>query len=156
MQSPTLADSDPKPVATAQPLDTWTDLQSAQSKPGVEEKRNNSATTAEAERETPSQENKTIFTVAERTVASVAVTQAVDNGREPSDTEKDSASEPSFLTEPDIDTNLGPDVQKVKKQDGRKYVPSKKAMIDPLKMDMSLEAQITCEYFALHKCILPC
>lgn len=64
-----------------------------------------------------------------------------------------------------VDTNaksVGRDAQPVKKQtkvvrDGRKYVPSKKAMVDPLKMDMSKPAGIplTCEYFTLHVKVLP-
>lgn len=51
----------------------------------------------------------------------------------------DAAAKPAV---PETNTNPGCDGQKVKKQekagsDGRKYVPSKKAMVDPLKMDMS-------------------
>lgn len=168
MQSPTQANSDPDPVTTAttaQPVDTWAEPQPAQSEPDAQEKRNNSAAPTEAEREIPPQENETgaILTVAE-TPATVVVTQAVDNEtvvqsqRQPSDTgglEIDSASKPSAHTEPNINTNPGPDVQKAKKRDvrdGRKYVPSKKAMIDPLKMDMSkpLVMPLTCEYFTLH------
>lgn len=167
MQSHTQANSDPNPVTTAttaQPLDTCAEPQQAQSEPDAQEKRTNSAAPKKAEREIPPQESETgsIFTAAE-TPVTVAVTQAVDNvtvvqpQREPSDTgglEIDSASKPCTPTEPDINTNPGPDVQKAKKRDvrdGRKYVPSKKAMIDPLKMDMSkpLVMPLTCEYFTL-------
>ena len=68
--------------------------------------------------------------------------------------ETDSGSKPNAPTEPASDTNTNPgcEVQEAKKQDkvvrdGRKYVPSKKAMIDPLKMDMSkpLVIPLTCK-----------
>lgn len=64
----------------------------------------------------------------------------------------DAASKPSLPCGP----VSGCDSQKDKKvatlpRDGRKYVPSKKAMIDPLKMDMSkpLLTPLTCEYARL-------
>lgn len=69
--------------------------------------------------------------------------------------ELDAASMPSLPHGPvsDISTDSGCDSQKNKNSttplsDGRKYVPSKKAMIDPLKMDMSkpLITPLTCEY----------
>ncbi|KAM6909689.1 zinc finger protein 576, tandem duplicate 1 [Xenentodon cancila] len=57
---------------------------------------------------------------------------------------KDSAAKPGAPAEPAPDVNAKPgcDEKKAKKQDkgvseGRKYVLSKKAMVDPLKMDMS-------------------
>lgn len=63
----------------------------------------------------------------------------------------DTAAKPAV---PETNTNPGCDGQKGKKQekavsDSRKYVPSKKAMVDPLKMDMSkpLVMPLTCECF---------
>lgn len=168
MQCPTQSNSGPNPVTTAtteQPLDTETEAQPAQSEPDAQEEENKSAAPAEAETPVAPQENGTGLQTAE-TPASMAVTQAVENEptvqlpTEPSDNtggmERDSASKPSAPTEPVPDTNTNPgcDRQKAKKQDkgvrdGRKYVPSKKAMIDPLKMDMSkpLVMPLTCEYF---------
>lgn len=71
--------------------------------------------------------------------------------------ELDTVSKPSLPCGPVSDTNTssGCDSQEEKNNratsvsDGRKYVPSKKAMIDPLKMDMSkpLLTPLTCEYF---------
>ncbi|XP_051261469.1 uncharacterized protein LOC127366520 [Dicentrarchus labrax] len=153
MQSPTQSNMGPNPVTTAtteKPLDTETEAQPAQSEPHAQEEENKSAATAETETPITPQENGTRT----ETPASMAVTQAVENEpavqplTEPSDNtggvEVDSASKPSAPTEPgpDINTNPGCDGQKAKKQDkgvrdGRKYVPSKKAMVDPLKMDMS-------------------
>ncbi|XP_070767983.1 zinc finger protein 576, tandem duplicate 1 [Enoplosus armatus] len=156
MQSPTQSNSGPNPVTTAtteQPLDTETEAQPAQSEPDAQEEENKSAATAEAGTPITPQENGTGVQTAE-TPACMAVTQAVENEpavqplTEPSvntgEMEMDSASKPSAPTEPVPDTNTNPgcDGQKAKKQDkgvrdGRKYVPSKKAMVDPLKMDMS-------------------
>ncbi len=168
MQSPNQSNSGPNPVTTAtteQPLDTGTEARPAQSEPDAREEENKSAAPAEAETQIAPQENGTGLQTAE-TPASMAVTQAAENEptvqppTEPSDEaggmEMDSASKPSAPTEPvpDTNTNAGCDRQKPKKQDkgvrdGRKYVPSKKAMIDPLKMDMSkpLVMPLTCEYF---------
>lgn len=65
----------------------------------------------------------------------------------------------SVPTEPGPNTkaNHGRNEQKVKKQDkgvsdGRKYVLSKKAMVDPLKMDMSkpIVMPLTCECFSIY------
>ncbi|KAL7393506.1 hypothetical protein ABVT39_011789 [Epinephelus coioides] len=156
MQSPTQSNSGPNPVTTAtteQPLDTNTETQPAQSEPDAKEEENKSAAPAGTETVVTPQENGTGVQAAE-TPANVVVTKAVENEpavqplTEPSvntaGMETDSASKPSAPTEPVPDTNTNPgcDKQKAKKQDkgvrdGRKYVPSKKAMIDPLKMDMS-------------------
>lgn len=68
------------------------------------------------------------------------------------------ASKPSSPIKPPPASNASPGGggQKANKQDkvasnGKKYIPSKKAMIDPLKMDMSKQQILppTCEYFAL-------
>ncbi|XP_035527904.1 uncharacterized protein LOC118335618 [Morone saxatilis] len=153
MQSPTQSNIGPNPVTTAtteKPLDTETEAQPAQSEPHAQEEENKSAAPAETETPITPQENGTRT----ETPASMAVTQAVENEpavqplTEPSDNtggvEVDSASKPSAPTEPgpDVNTNPGCGGQKAKKQDkgvrdGKKYVPSKKAMVDPLKMDMS-------------------
>lgn len=153
MQSPNPPNSGPNPVTTVtteQPLDTETEAQPAQSEPDAQGKENKSAAPTEAETPVVPQENGTGLQAAE-TPASMAVTQAAENEptvqlpTEPSEEtgamEIVSASKPSAPTEPVPDTNKNPG-QKAKKQDkglrdGRKYVPSKKAMIDPLKMDMS-------------------
>lgn len=167
MQSPTQADIGPDPVSTAnaaQPPDTGAAPQPAHGESDAQDKRGKSAAPVEAETLLTPQENTTgvISTVAE-TLATVTVTQtqnnetAVQSQSEPSENtdgmEKDSASRASAQTEPGTNANPGPDVQMAKKQDkvvrdGRKYVPSKKAMIDPLKMDMSkpLVIPLTCEY----------
>ncbi|KAI3360446.1 hypothetical protein L3Q82_002341 [Scortum barcoo] len=156
MQSPNQSNSGPNLMTTAtteQPLDTETEAQPAQSEPDAQGKENKSAAPAEAETPVVPQENGTWLQAAE-TPASMAVTQAAENEptvqlpTEPSEEtgvmEMNSASKPNAPTEPVPDTNTNPgcDRQKAKKQDkgvrdGRKYVPSKKAMIDPLKMDMS-------------------
>lgn len=163
MQSPTQSNSGPNPVTTAtteKPLDTETEAQPAQSEPDAQEEENKSADLV-AQTPVTSQENGTQA----GTPASMAVTQAVENEpaaaqplTEPADNtggmEVDSASKPSAPIEPVPDTNSNPgcDGQKAKKEDkgardGRKYVPSKKAMVDPLKMDMSkpLVVPLTCE-----------
>lgn len=175
MQSPTQSNSGPNPVTTAtteQPPDTEAgEAQPAQSEPEAqEEEENKSAAPAGTETVVTSQENGTGVQTAE-TPASMAVTQAVEN--EPAvqpltqssvntaGMETDSASKPSVPTElvPDTNANPGCDEKKAKKadkgvRDGRKYVPSKKAMVDPLKMDMSkpLVMPLTCEYFTSYVC----
>ncbi|XP_058502986.1 uncharacterized protein LOC131470918 isoform X2 [Solea solea] len=151
MQSPTQTNCGKTPVSTApteQPVDTGTDAQPAQ----PHEKTKCDAP-VETERVTITpQEHEAAVQTAE-TPANVSVTQAVENN-----TAVQSPSGPSEncggLEEMDLalkasapavsDTKINPmcDVQKAVKQDkgqldGRKYVPSKKAMIDPLKMDMS-------------------
>ncbi|XP_067458059.1 uncharacterized protein [Thunnus thynnus] len=154
MQNPTQMNSGPNPVTTAtteQPLDSETDgAQPALSEPDAQKDGCKSAALAE---------NQTVITShgneqTSETPASVAVTQtavnksAVQSLAKPSgntrEMETDSGSKPNAPTEPASDTNTNPgcEVQEAKKQDkvvrdGRKYVPSKKAMIDPLKMDMS-------------------
>lgn len=170
MQSPDQSDAGPNPVTTAtteQPLDTDTDAEPAQSELDVQEQENTSAAPAGTETPIAPQENGTGAQTAD-TPAGVAVAQAVESEpapqppTEPLDNtggmETDSASKPSAPTElvPDTNTNPGCDGPNAKKQDkavrdGRKYVPSKKAMVDPLKMDMSkpLVMPLTCEYFTL-------
>lgn len=171
MQSPVQANSGPNPVTTAhteQPVDTGTADQPAHSEPDAQEKETESAAPVEPEKVITQQEKQTGMQTAE-TPATVAVTQEVEKESavqplsEPSENsgvmEIDSASKTSAPTESDTNTNPRCDGEKAKKQDkglrdGRKYVPSKKAMIDPLKMDMSkpLVMPLTCEYFTLYVC----
>ncbi|XP_042346599.1 uncharacterized protein LOC121946192 [Plectropomus leopardus] len=156
MQSPAQSNSGPNPVTTAtteQPLDTSTDAQPAQSEPDAQEEENKSTSPSGTETVVTPQENGTEMQT-EQTPASMMVTPAVE--KEPAvqpltessvntaGIETDSATKPSAPTEalPDTNTNPGCDEKKAKKldkgvRDGRKYVPSKKAMLDPLKMDMS-------------------
>uniref|UniRef100_UPI0037E86D47 zinc finger protein 576, tandem duplicate 1 n=1 Tax=Semicossyphus pulcher TaxID=241346 RepID=UPI0037E86D47 len=156
MQSPTQSNSKPNPVTTATAeaqLDTHPEALPAQSPPDAHEEENKSAATAETETPIMPQENGTEVQTAERP-AGVADTQAEQNEAavqpltelsvNSRGMEMDSASKPSAPTEPVPERNTNPecDGQKSKKKDqgvrdGRKYVPSKKAMIDPLKMDMS-------------------
>lgn len=86
----------------------------------------------------------------------VAVSQA-ESWKNGEKTNTDPTAKASAPPEPAADgnTNPGSDGQKVKKQskgtsDRRKYVPSKKAMVDPLKMDMSkpVVMPLTCKYIS--------
>lgn len=94
----------------------------------------------------------TADTPAENETAVPPLTQPSDN------TERmDSASKSNSNIDPGpkINSNPGCDAQKAKNQnkvDGRKYVPSKKAMVDPLKIDLSKPVvnPLTCEYFILY------
>ncbi|XP_029307281.1 zinc finger protein 22-like isoform X2 [Cottoperca gobio] len=173
MESPNQSHSGPNPVTTAtteQPLDTETEAQSAQSEPGSQEEDNKSDAPAGTETVVTPEENGTRVQTAE-TPESMPVTQAVENEpavqplTEPSvntaGKETNSASKPSAPSEPAPDTNANPacDEKKAKKpdkgvRDGRKYVPSKKAMVDPLKMDMSkpLDMPLTSSQLSL-QCI---
>ncbi|GLD63489.1 uncharacterized protein AKAME5_001510700 [Lates japonicus] len=153
MQSPTQANTGPDSVTAApteQPLDTGTEAQPAHSEPDVLEERTESAALAETETIITPQENQAAVQTEEAPATVAGVTQAVEKETavqplsEPSETsagkEIVSASKPSAPTGSGTNTAPRRDGQKAKKQDkhdGRKYVPSKKAMIDPLKMDMS-------------------
>ncbi|KAF3839938.1 hypothetical protein F7725_018655 [Dissostichus mawsoni] len=155
MQSPTQSPSRPNPGATATqepPLDTETEAQPAQSDSDEQKEKDEPAAPVMTETVTP-QENGTEVQTAE-TPESLPVTQAVENEpavqpqTEPSvnsaGVETDSASKPSAPSElvPDTNAKSKCDEKKAKKTDKgvrepRKYIPSKKAMVDPLKMDMS-------------------
>ncbi|XP_054478234.1 uncharacterized protein LOC129110101 [Anoplopoma fimbria] len=150
MQSPAQSNSRPNPVTSAttvHPLDTKTEAQ-----PDAQEEENQPAASVGTETVDKPQENGTGVQTAE--AANMAVTHVLANVpadepvTEPSVTTAvlatNSASKPSVPTEPTPDKNANPGSggQKAKKpdkgvRDGRKYVPSKKAMVDPLKMDMS-------------------
>lgn len=161
MQSPTQMNSGPNPVATAtmeQPLDSQTDgTQPAQSEPGAQEEETKSASLAENETViTPHESEQTAETPAPAVTQTALNESAVQSLAEASgkaaEMETDSGSKPSAPAAPDTNTNPGCEVQKAKTpdkavRDGRKYVPSKKAMIDPLKMDMSkpLVIPLTCK-----------
>lgn len=171
MQSPTQANSGPNPVTTTtteKQLDTKPGAQPVPTDRDAQEEENKSAIIAETETPITQQENGEQA----ETPASMAVTQAVENEpavqplTQPSDNtggmELGSASTSSVPINPvsDINTNSGCDRKMAKNQDkgvrdGRKYVPSKKAMVDPLKMDMSkpLVIPLTCEYFTLYMCL---
>lgn len=166
MQSRTQASSGPSPVATAtataeQQLDTQTEAQPEQNEPHAQEKR--LASPAGIETPDTPQENGTEVHTTE-THAGVEMTPgelnkpAVQPLTEPSDgstdMETDTGLKPGAITEsvPEENTNSECDGSGAKTKDqgirdGRKYVPSKKAMVDPLKMDMSMVNPLTCEYF---------
>lgn len=164
MQSPSQYNSGPNPMTTAtseRQLDIEPGAPPVQSGPDPPEGEIKSAAPAETETPITQQENRTLT----ETPASMPVTQAAEN--EPavqpqaqySDTaglmELDSASKPSVPIDPGPDINSDPrhDRPKAKKQEKdvssvRRYIPSKKAMIDPLKIDMSeLDMALSCEYF---------
>ncbi len=168
MQSPIHTNSGSNPVTTAtteKPLDTVAVAQpAAQSETDAQKEENKSAFLAEAETPITPQENGTHA----ETPASMAITQVPEkesavhllsqSSENTGGMEVDTTSKPSAPVLPVPDTNTNPDCegQKAKKQDkgvrdGRKYVPSKKAMVDPLKIDMSkpLVMPLTCEYFTL-------
>lgn len=160
-------DCEPNPVTTAtakQPLDSDTDrAETAQNGSDTLDVDNIPATSVEDKTVMTSNEDEAVRT--DETPADVAapraevhehavppVTEPCDNSEEMA---VDQACQPSAPAEPTAATNTEPvcEVQKSNKkkdkvvQDGRKYVPSKKAMKDPLKMDMSsqLVLPLTCE-----------
>ncbi|XP_068999135.1 zinc finger protein 576, tandem duplicate 1 isoform X2 [Embiotoca jacksoni] len=151
MQSPTQAHSGSNPVTTEQPLDTETETEPARREAGAREEEIAPVPPAATEPVITPEESETGVQTAE-TPAGVAVTPSVEDGpaaqalTESSEntggTDTGSAAKPAAPTEPVPYSSPGSDGQKAKKQDkrvtdGRKYVPSKKAMVDPLKMDMS-------------------
>lgn len=158
MQSPIQSNTGPNPVNTAtteKPLDTETEAQPAQSEPDAQKVENKSAAPAETDTPVTPQENGTRA----EAPASVAHSPLPEPSDNTAGMELDSASKPNTSIEPvpDMNTNPGCDGQKEKKQDegardGRKYVPSKKAMVDPLKIDMSkhLAMPLTCEYYCVY------
>lgn len=161
MHSPTQSYSGPNPVpkeTTERLLDTKPDSPPAQREAAAQGQRNKSVSAAETETPIIQQENRTRA----EAPASMVVTPAVENepAVQPSDStggrELDSKTSVPIDPVPEVHANPGCNGEKAKKQDkgvrdGRKYVPSKKAMIDPLKMDMSKPAvmPLTCEYFTL-------
>ncbi|XP_072250572.1 zinc finger protein 576, tandem duplicate 1 isoform X2 [Leuresthes tenuis] len=141
MQNQTQAHTEPNPATTSTSEQLNTAAEPALSQPDAHDKESRS--TAPTETET---------IIAPETPASMAVTASAESesGVQPQaeccentgEMDWDLAAKPSVPTEsvPDANAKPGCDGQKAKKQekgDGRKYVPSKKAMVDPLKMDMS-------------------
>lgn len=150
------------PVTTAiieKHLDAKPEALAAQSEPDAQKEESKSVFATHIDTPMAQQENgtpaeaptSTTVTPAENETAIPPLTQPSDN------TERmDSASKSNSTMDPRPKINSNPrcDVQNAKNQnkvDGRKYVPSKKAMVDPLKIDMSKPVVIplTCEYFSL-------
>ncbi|KAM3614328.1 uncharacterized protein V6R79_012807 [Siganus canaliculatus] len=146
----TQPNSGSKPMITAdteKPLATKADAQPEASELDAQREDNKSAAAIETETPITPQENGT---QAEAT-STMTVTQAPENEpavqpcTEPSDNTGAKELEPASKTSdpsesgPETHTNPGQKSQKQNKsvRDGRKYVPSKKAMVDPLKLDMS-------------------
>lgn len=156
--SPTQANSGPNPVTTAtteKQLDTKLEAQPTPAdRDAQEEEEEKTAIVTEPETLIAQQESgKQAETPSHMAVAQVVETErAVQplTSENAGGMELDSAAAPAS----DVHPNSGCDQKKAKNpgkgvRDGRKYVPSKKAMIDPLKMDMSkqLVMPVTCEYF---------
>lgn len=153
MQSPSESNSQPNPVTTAT-TEKELDTEPAQKEPDAQQEESKAASAAEAEAAVTQQGNGTL---AETPAGTVGTDRPLTQPSDQTDRmELDSNIKPSATIDP-VDENPGGRVgHKVKNQskvvrDGRKYVPSKKAMVDPLKMDMSKPAGIplTCEYFTL-------
>lgn len=155
MQSPSQPNSQPNPVTTAA---TGTDLDT-EPEPDAQQEESKAASAASPEAPEAAATPRGAGTPAE-TPAGVVGTDRPPalpldqrDGMEPG-----SDLKPSATINP-LDANpggrVGPKVRNQSKvvRDGRKYVPSKKAMVDPLKMDMSKPAGIplTCEYLTLSK-----
>lgn len=163
MQSSTLSNPCPDPLTTAttlNQLDKGSEVPLVVNEQTTQERKDESAVTIEAEMGTVWKENSSDTESADNIEFNSDVTDepAAQQQAQPSShaggTELDDASKPSLPCgpAPDISTSSGCDSQKDKNRatsvsDGRKYVPSKKAMIDPLKMDMSkpLLTPLTCE-----------
>ncbi|KAF7650642.1 hypothetical protein LDENG_00122820 [Lucifuga dentata] len=136
MQSLTQTISDPNPLTTGT-MESASGMQPIQTETDAHVVENNSNET-----EITTHQSETAQTG--ETPESVTVTQAVGNELAVQSlgdhSENTRGKDPSSPREPVPATNPNP-VQQTKKQDkghdGRKYIPSKKAMIDPLKMDMS-------------------
>ncbi|XP_030013856.1 zinc finger protein 576, tandem duplicate 1 isoform X2 [Sphaeramia orbicularis] len=141
MQSQIQMNSRPNPVdtvTTEQLLDSET---STLSEPNAQKEENKSSAPAESETVTPPHENETrMHTAGTQDMENEHVVQSVT---EPTEMEKDAVTKPNAPSELLSDGNRSKRCEpKTKKQDkgvrdGKKYIPSKKAMIDPLKIDMS-------------------
>lgn len=159
-------------TSTEQPLDTVTQAQAVLSEPAaggeeqeVQEEEVEKGTTSAATVETvavfPPKENESGLQIAE-TPETVACTQAAEGetaAQPPSqplkDMEKmetDSATMQSAPTDCDMNRDTQSGEQPTNKQEkephfARRYVLSKKAMTDPLKIDMTNPPPLSCEYF---------
>eukprot|EP00066_Takifugu_rubripes_P014596 XP_011603862.1 PREDICTED: uncharacterized protein LOC105416677 isoform X2 [Takifugu rubripes] len=147
MQSPRQSNSQPSPVTTAT-TEKELDSESAHKEPDAQQEEIKSPSAAETEAAVAQHGGGTL----PETHGGVAGTQTASkcDGRpptQPSDqTDKEelgSDLKPSATIEDKYaDGRDGPTVENQAKRDRRKYVPSKKAMVDPLKMDMSKPAGI--------------
>lgn len=153
---PGQSNGQPDPVTTAT-TEKELDTESAQKEPDAQREESKSTSAAESEPADTQQGNGTL----PETPAGVAGTQiaSVSHDR-PLTKSSDQAGRMELGSDLKSSTTIvdknaaGHDGQMVKNQakvvyDRRKYVPSKKAMVDPLKMDMSKPAGIplTCECF---------
>lgn len=153
MQSPRQSKSQQSPVTTAT-TEKELDSESAHKEPDAQREESKSPSAAETEAAVIQQGEGTL-----PTHGGVAGTQTASkcDGRpptQPSDLpdkgELGSDLKPSAtIVDKYADGRVGPMVKNQAKRDRRRYVPSKKAMVDPLKMDMSKPAGIplTCKYF---------
>lgn len=150
MQSPTGSNSSANPETEAPPAPGGPDAQQEDSESAAPARVETVAKPPEkgAGVQTEDAQRTPVTRVAENEPA--AETPADSSGN------ADRALEPNVSAEPTPETKANPagQMQKEKKADkgareGRKYVLSKKAMIDPLKMDMSKQIllPLTCEYF---------
>lgn len=154
MQSPRQSNSQPSSATTAT---TGNELgsESAHKEPDAQQEESKSPSAAETKAAVAQQGDGTL----PATHAGVAGTQTASkgDGRPPNQPsaqtdkeERGSGLKPSAtIVDKYADGRDGPTVKNQAKYDRRKYVPSKKALVDPLKMDMSKPAAIplTCEYF---------
>lgn len=165
MQSSTQSNPCPDPLTpTLNQLDKGAEAPPVVNEPDTQERKDESAVTFEMDISTVGKENGSdtelgdgIEFESDVKNESVAQQQTQPPGHA-GGMELDASSKPTLPCDPvsDISTRSECDSQEDKNRvttvsDGRKYVPSKKAMIDPLKMDMSkpLLTPLTCEYFRL-------
>ncbi|KAM4580703.1 zinc finger protein 576, tandem duplicate 1 isoform 2-T3 [Odontesthes bonariensis] len=142
MQSQTQAHTEPNPATTStseQQLNTA--AEPAQSQPDAHDRESRSTAPAETEsRNAP--ETPASMAVPASAESESGVQSQAESCENTGEMDWDLAAKPGVPAEsvPDADAKPECDGQKAKKQekgDGRKYVPSKKAMLDPLKIDMS-------------------
>lgn len=152
MQSPSESNSqNPNPVTTAT-TEEELDTDPVQKEPDAQQEQSKPVSAAGTEAAVPQQGNGTLAEAPAGMVGTdrppIPLSHQTDRMELGSDLKSSAGINP-------VDENPDGRVrQKMKNQpkvvrDGRKYVPSKKAMVDPLKMDMSKPAGIplTCEYF---------
>lgn len=162
MQSSTQSDPCPDPLTTAttlNQLDIGDEAPPVVNQPHTQEQKDESAVTFEAKIGSVGKENGSDTEPAQSDAKdeSAAQQQTQPSGHADG-MDLDASSKPTLPCGPvsGISTSSRCDSQEDKNRvtsvsDGRKYVPSKKAMIDPLKMDMSkpLQTPLSCEYFCL-------
>lgn len=151
MQSPSQSNSQSNPVTTAT-TEKELDTEPAQKEADAQREESRPTSAAEAEAAVTQHGDGTL---AETPAGMAGTDRPLTQPSDQTDRmELGSDLNPSAAINPVVENPDGRVRQKVKNQskvvrDGRKYVPSKKAMVDPLKMDMSKPAGIplTCEYF---------